>query len=607
MSLKTLFLSTIVLYTRLILAQDQDIDLANEYYLANEYNKALDLYQKLSRDVANIPQIHDNYLDLLIEEQKFRRAEKYVEDAIEAFPENMSYKVDKGILYYRNGDSTEAAAYYQQLFEDVSLNKYQTRITASYLSRSQLLEDAIKLFQQSRQHFDDPVLYALDMASIYRVMNNYDQMTEEYLNFARINPANVNYVQNVLGRLLIEKEDLEAFQKKLINRIQQSPGNNSYTELLIWAYLQESDFYSAFVQARALDKRQKSKGNRVMEVGKMAMNNKDYPNAIRIFEYIAESYPTSINYIYARRYLINTREEMVKNTFPINQEELLKLISSYDELIREVGYTRNSIAVLKDKAQLYAFYLNKLDTAINLLNEVIKSPFAHMDLVSESKMMLGDIYILKQEPWESTLIYAQVEKANKDSPIAYEAKYKIARLYYFRSEFQLAKDNLDILKEATSREIANDALDLSLLIQNNSYEEDSLNDALKTFASIDLMLFQNQNNKALQAYDKFLNDFKNHSLCDEVFMRQADIYTKKGEYDMALQKYNDVIESYSWDILADDAQFKKAELYEYQLKNKEKAMEAYEKILTDYTGSIFTAKARKSFRKLRGDLENQDL
>ena len=49
--------------------------------------------------------------------------------------------------------------------------------------------------------------------------------------------------------------------------------------------------------------------------------------------------------------------------------------------------------------------------------------------------------------------YSQVEKAQKDAPLGYEAKLRNARLSYFNGDFKLAEAHLDIFwKEATSRE-----------------------------------------------------------------------------------------------------------------------------------------------------------
>jgi len=61
---------------------------------------------------------------------------------------------------------------------------------------------------------------------------------------------------------------------------------------------------------------------------------------------------------------------------------------------------------------------------------------------------------------------------------------------------------------------------------------------------------------------------------------------------------------YSFDILADDATYKLALIYEEDKKDKVKAMELYQKLMTSYQGSTYVVEARKKYRLLRGDIVN---
>ncbi|MEL6304616.1 MAG: tetratricopeptide repeat protein, partial [Bacteroidota bacterium] len=68
--------------------------------------------------------------------------------------------------------------------------------------------------------------------------------------------------------------------------------------------------------------------------------------------------------------------------------------------------------------------------------------------------------------------------------------------------------------------------------------------------------------------------------------------------------YQKIAEFFADDILADDAHFALGELYRNQLNLPEKAKEHYEKIIYDYPNSYYFPKARKHFRRLRGDVVN---
>jgi tetratricopeptide (TPR) repeat protein len=251
-------------------------------------------------------------------------------------------------------------------------------------------------------------------------------------------------------------------------------------------------------------------------------------------------------------------------------------------------------------ANLYAFYLNEKDTATIVLQDAIKIGRAESDFMDKCKLDLGDIYLLKNEPWESTLLYSQVEKSQRETPLGHEAKLRNARQYYYTGDFELSKALLDILKMATSREIANDAGSLSLLIQDNT-GLDTSEDAMKEYASIDLLLYQNQTELALGRLDEMFKKYKDHPLADEILWLKARTYAKLGENQKAVDNLQQIVDKFSTDILADDALYMMAELYQNRFKDKDKSMELYQKILEKYPASIHSADARKRFRQLRGD------
>ena len=278
---------------------------------------------------------------------------------------------------------------------------------------------------------------------------------------------------------------------------------------------------------------------------------------------------------------------------------------------------------------LYANYLGETDKAIELLKNVIDNPRVSLQIRSKSKLDLGDIYIITGESWESSLLYSQVEKALKESPLGYEAKLKNAKLLYYRGNFKLAQEHLDILKLATTREIANDAMELSLLIKEN-LAIDTLGEALKIYASVELLLNQNKDEEALRRIqglkqgrlklsaedselihlpaagtDSMVHTFSNYAILDDVYMLEANLRIKRGEFEKALTLLQQVLTEYPEDVLADDAYFLQGEVYEKYLNDRDKAMEVYREFLNRFPGSVYAFEARKRFRTLRGDFVDQ--
>jgi len=288
------------------------------------------------------------------------------------------------------------------------------------------------------------------------------------------------------------------------------------------------------------------------------------------------------------------------------------LIDDYNDFVKEYPNNNSALEASRNEAALFASYLNEKDSAIKILNKLIANPRTSMYLKSKAKLDLGDIYLLKGEPWESSLLYSQVEKTQKESPVGYEAKLRNAKLSYYKGDFRLAQEHLDILKEATTREIANDALDLSMRIKEN-IAFDSVGEALKEYASIELLLYQNKNDEAMERIAKLKQGISvsgapisNQTILDDVYWLEANLRMKRGEFDQSLALLDKILGDYAEDILADDAFFLQAEIYERQLKNKDKAMEFYREFLNKYPGSVFAAEARKRYRILRGDFAGQE-
>ncbi|MEI9919340.1 MAG: tetratricopeptide repeat protein [Bacteroidota bacterium] len=588
-----------------VYAQDTpDIQIANEYFLKGDKQKALAMYEVLAKRPENIPQIHENYLTLMLDMGKFRDAENYVEKLSKKNEERLNYKLDLGFVYLRSGDEQKADRYFKNFIKSVAGDIYRIRTVSDYLIAHNLAEYASLSLIEARNALHNNSLFTLELANLYRLQGKRDEMVDEYLNYVTQTPANIGYVKNLLQILLSKPEELESLEKLLYDRVQQNPQSEVFSDLLIWVNLQQKNFYGAFIQARAYDKRFKKESPKTLEIAQIALNNQDYDNADKSFTYVMKEYANTENYLPARLGQIRAREAKVKRKYPVNKDSIRYLLTEYESFISRYPENTNAHEAQLNEASLFAYYLDEKDSAVTKLNKLIQNPRASLYLRSKAKLELGDIYLLKEEPWESTLLYSQVERMQKDAPIGYEAKLKNAKLSYFKGEFALAQEHLDILKQATTREIANDAMDLSMRI-NENLGPDSTGADLKKYASIELLLQQNKTDEALKTLKSYVEDPKNSTapMLDDFYWLDANLEMKQGHFEQAIALLQKVIDNFGDDILADDAFFLQGDIYQNQLKNKDKAMEIYRDFLTKFPGSVYVAEARKRYRTLRGDFK----
>ncbi len=583
-------------------AFSQDAELGMEYMKAGEYEKAKTIFQKLAKNKETAKVIHKPYLQTLIKLKEWEDAEKFAKKEIKSSDGNAKYITDYARLLELTEKKEEAQKEYNLAIEKVKSDENALMELVTEFSQNQQFDLAIQTIEKSREFFKSEDKYAVQLAKLYRIEGKIPQMIDEYLKFGLVS-ENREMVQSILQDELKDEKEIEQLEKVLYTKVQKYPDEAYYNEVLIWHLIQKKEFYKAFVQARALDRRYRKEGIQVTDLGFLAHQNKDYVNSGKIFEYLIKEYPRNQNYSLWRRMLINAKEEVIKSVYPINLDDIRLLISEYSKMLKELGTNQKTLEAVRSKGLLYAFYLNEKDTAITVLETAIKMANGDQQFIDRCKLDLGDIYLLKSEPWEATLIYSQVEKSEKDSPLGYDAKLRNAKLAYFRGDFELSKEVLDILKQATTREIANDAMELSLLIQENT-GTDSTEKAMKAYSNAELLLFQHRNEEAISNLNTMEKTFKGDPLEDEIIYLRAMTYLKQGDVEKGVKDLETIIQKFPIEMKGDDATYYLAKTYQEKLNQPAKAMKLFQELLTKYPGSIYGADARKRFRNLRGDTIN---
>jgi predicted Zn-dependent protease len=393
---------------------------------------------------------------------------------------------------------------------------------------------------------------------------------------------------------------LEELETQLYTKVQKNTANEDYIDLLTWVYIQNKDFEGARVQMKALDKRKNENGFRVLNIARMAQTEGDYTSAISGFEYVVNKGKDNSLYFSARTELLNCRKEKVSKNINYTQADLESLKGDYLLFINENERGFRTAQSMKELADLEGFYLHDLTSAINLCNEVIAMPGVNSNLRNQTKLSLGDFYLIDGDVWESTLLYSQVDKDEKDSPLGEEARFRNAKLAYYKGDFEWAQTQLEALKSSTSELISNDAINLSVFIIDN-LGLDTVETPMQMFAKAELLMYQNKDEQARGTLDTTTYLFPDHALFDDIEYLKAQMFVKKKEFEKAVPLLEGIIKNFKEDLKGDDATFLLAKIYEEHLNDKNKAMELYKSIITDYNSSLLVIEARKKYRLLRGD------
>lgn len=591
-----------------IFGQGNDAQLAAAYYSRGEYEKAIVYSEKVYESdpsKANFLRLYDCY----IQTKDLSNAEKILKKQVKKQPYDYDYPVMLGQFYEDNNQVEKADKVYDDLINELP-NNASNIVSVFNAFRAKGKNDfALKTLDKGQKMLKNTYPLQLQYAELYGATGQTQKMMESYMDLLEKYPSYVNYVQNVLARQMNfsseDDKEYEYLKKVLLEKVQEDPENTTYNNMLIWLFIQKGNFNAALLQVQALDKREEGQGERVFELGKICRENKEYEVARKAFQYVRDLGPQTRLFYQAEMALLNTRYIEVTTNRNYDKAEINTTIQEYVSTLDRLGKKPTIVPLILELAHIEAFYGENAPAAIARLNAALDIPGTTDMQKAEIKMELADINVLNADVWEASLYYMQIDKDFKFEPIGQEAKFKNARIFYYDGEFNFAQSQLDVLKESTTKLIANDAMDLSLLITEN-FGLDSNYEAMYWFAKGDLLIEQHKYNEAFTYFDSIQTKYNYHSLGDDILLKKSHAMQVQGKWNEAVQYLDELLKYYAFDILADDAVFQLGDIYENHLFDSEKASEYYKKILFEYKGSLHTIEARKRFRTLRGDVVSED-
>jgi len=575
-------------------------NLAFQYYNARDYEKAMPLLFGVYQTSKNATYFK-YYVDCLVQLGKYDEAARQIQVELKKQrPEKPDFYVNWGYVLKVQKNPEASKEKYEKAIEIVQPNKNEILILANAFLGWQEFEHAKQTYLKGEKMLG-PGEFDFELARAYSYLRDYNNMMEKYLDLVSANEQQLPRVQSSLSstmRLDIDDEMLETFREQVLKRIQSNPEVIGYNRLLIWFFLQENKFANALRQSIALDRRTGQEDVQIIQLGNMALNNKKYDDAKRAFDYLIMK--GKENPFYAQSFALNMHASYLQYVAEMSGDKVEgeKVAAQFKEGLEFLGINSATLNLVQDYAHLLAFYLNKTNEAIALLNKALETARLKPEEWGRLKTEMADIYIFANDPWEATLLYSQVIDANKNNSLGDDVKLKKAQLGYYLGNFSWAKAQLDVLKASTSKLTANDAMELSLLIGNN-LNLDTTAVPLTMFSKADLLFFQNRNSEAMTVLDGLMELFPYHSLVDDILFRKAKIEIEQQNYAMAAEHLESIISGFSYDLLGDDAHFMLAELYNYNLGEQQKAKDLYKTILTRYPGSVFIEESREKYRALR--------
>jgi tetratricopeptide (TPR) repeat protein len=571
----------------------QNEQLANNYFDRGEFEKALVSYE----DLLKTQQGNSNYFQKVIEcyqqLQQYDKAEKALQARLDKYRQN-NLLIELGYNYQLQKNQEKANKYYDQAIDKIKKNAPEAYGLAYTFERKALFDYALLAYKTALAT-DAKLSFNFQMAMIYGQKGETDSMIETYLLEAYQNPQNLPIIQNQLSRFMTEDADVafnDNLKKALLLRAQKTQ-DVFWNDFLSWFFVQQKEYGKAFIQQKAIYKRNPDSFSNIVNLAQMAMSDNDQDSASEILTFVLENTNDLELLIQAHSYLLDMKIERA------TAKDYAEITASLDKLIKEFGVSPYTLELLELEADFTAFHLNNPEKAKTILKNAMEMPVNRYQLTA-LKMQLADILLFEEKFNQALIYYSQVSEDMSGDVTGQEAQLKTAKTSYYKGDFEWASHQLKVLKSASTQLIANDALDLFLLISDNTVE-DSTQVALKKLARADFLLYQNKKPEALAQFQLILKEHKGEEIEPVTLLRLGKTYEKMGDYTKALENYSNILNNHKDCIYRDEALFYSAEIYNVTLKDAEKAKPLYEEIIFKHEDSIYFVDSRNKYRKLRGD------
>jgi len=591
-----LFLFSYLIFSTSGFAQEDF--LAKRYFEDGDFEKAVVFYEKLVEKDPRRTDYTEGLIACYQQLERYEDAKKLIENALELARPYPTLYIELGYNYTLQDSTSKANFYYEKAITKIDENPNYGYGIGFRFHKYTILDYAIKAYSRAME-LNPKLDYNYQIARIYGEQGNIDKMYRSYLTLIRNGKSSMSNVLRNFDDFIssdAEAENNIKLKTILLQNAQQDP-DLVWNQLLSWLFVQQKQYSSAFRQEKAIFKRMDGASmQRLENLANLSLEDNETEIAHSINEFIIENSNDEVTKLNAQLNIIDIlllkADDKVLNTV---QEQ-------YDELIEIHGYKSQTLQLQIAYANFLTFKKDNPKPAIELLKNSLELPLNARG-TAYVKLALGDILVFDKKFNEALIYFSQIQKKLKNDILGQNARFKVAQTSFYKGDFDWALTQLKVLRGSTSQLIANDAMQLSLLISDNSLE-DSTQTALRKYARADLLAYQNKTNEAIEELNGILQDHKGEKIEDEALLKQGELLEGLKNYDAAELNYRKIIEFYGSGILADDAHFQLGELYRKVLNEPEKAKAQYEKIIYNYQDSYYFPQARQNFRRLRGDSIN---
>lgn len=589
------FIILLLLIPFISISQNNDVQKAQSLFSKGDYEKAVQIYEKLPSN--KLPRFYSSYLYSLNALSKYKEAKKVAQKMYLRDKNNLRYLSDVIIFERKNDDKSQASKNLNILIKELKTKPSQALTISNNFNRNEMYDFAIKVLDAT-ENDNNRSNYLIQKAENYSSLLDYEKMITCLLDLLEYNASRELYVRNKFQKTIynfgIKNENFnKSLKKLLISYSNKNSKNPIYSDLLVWYFIQNKNYEMAYRQSVSMDLKFGDYDFTLLDIASLFQEEKKYMQANKVYNYIISKNKKDKLFYQAHAQKINL-------AFVSDNQQLIKEVrENYDNY--ELDFPLNKITVnfYSAYAKFQALHKNDYESSEKIFLKILNLDNIKDEVdVAEAKLNYSDILVYNGRIWEALIYYSQVEKKFKENPIGHQAKLKIAKVYYYNGDFEVAQAQLDVLKRSTSKLISNDAIDLSLLITDN-LSLDTTDIVMRMYAKAEMLAYQRKYIEALSLYDSLINKYQFHSLVDEALFEKYKIYYELEDFDNCIFVLNKILDYSLNDILADDATYFLAKIYDEKINDINLALLNYNIIIEKFQGSIYYDFSRKKIKGIQ--------
>ncbi len=583
--------------------------LADSYLRAGQFDRAINMLEDL---YSASPSTHVFYDKL---KQAYENVKRY-DDAIALVGKRLAMTngtppallAERGRLEYLKNDEDAAFASWDAAVAAMPNTANTYLIVYRALLQLRLFEQGIEVLEKGRGVLGNENLFQTDLGYLYSLTGEHAKAMTEYLRVLEQNERQLNFVRNRLSRTLERVDALDTGIAVVERGVRESPLNRAFRELLAILYMEAGMYPEALDAYRAIDRLEKEEGRVLFTFSQQAADAGAYDVALEGYQEILTRYPDApaapdaqrgLGEMYERRAERMDERAYDERNNRIETPSYTSALEAYRTFLNTYPNHPMYPAVLTRIGHLQQDVFLDLGAAEATLREVV-TLYPNTDAAYEAEYDLGRIALMRNQLDDARLIFSRLEDILRTGELAERTRYEQAMLHFYKGEFDAAQTLVEAMKENTAADIANDAIELKVLLVENR-GPDSLSTPLHRYAEARLLHRQRRSDAALTTLDSLQTIVGPHPLGDDVRFYRARILRETGAFEEAFTILREMPLIFPASYLADRSLFQAAEIQAEHLGDTNLAIEIYTQMLTDYPGSLLSNDARARIRTLRGD------